>query len=71
MFLTHATYVSLVFMHTKVSTSYKLKVLRDLLTQALKEFPNNTFFLWVFFLNEERTKIENSLRRQLDDLISK
>ncbi|GAA6015188.1 hypothetical protein JCM11491_000498 [Sporobolomyces phaffii] len=51
--------------------AYKPGQLRDLLERAIKQYKNNTLFLSLFYHNELRMKIQNRIRKTLEDHVLK
>lgn len=45
-------YVKLLYRHMEAGVGYKPGQLREVLERAIKEFPNNSLFLNVFYHNE-------------------
>ncbi|GAA5950440.1 hypothetical protein JCM3765_004549 [Sporobolomyces pararoseus] len=50
---------------------YRPAQLRDLLERAIKDYKNNTLFLGLFYHNELRMKIQNRIRKTLEDHVLK
>ncbi|KAI8057134.1 NRDE-2, necessary for RNA interference-domain-containing protein [Syncephalis plumigaleata] len=61
--------VQLYLIHQSICTIYRPGDFRDRLDDALARFPHNTFLLSAYLTNETRFKIENRMRRSLDDLL--
>ena len=66
-----ALQAKLLFRHTQTKTAFRPGQLRRVLESALADFPNNSIFLSLHFYNELRTRIENRVRRTLDELVLK
>lgn len=64
-----AIQAKILFRHTQTRTAFRPGQLRNVLEGALTEFPNNSIFLSLYFYNELRTRIENRVRRTLDELV--
>ncbi|CEQ42109.1 SPOSA6832_03893, partial [Sporobolomyces salmonicolor] len=62
-------YSKLLYRHMAVGGGYRPAQLRELLERAIKEFKNNTLFLSLFYYNELRMKIQNRVRRTLEEYI--
>jgi hypothetical protein len=61
----------LLYYHSTTARSFKVKVMRDSLEQALSVFPNNSSLLGLFVWNEGRVKIENRVRTLMRDVVLK
>ncbi|KAI9102008.1 NRDE-2, necessary for RNA interference-domain-containing protein [Phlyctochytrium arcticum] len=59
-------YARLLFYHVTSGVAFKPAILRTALESALAKFPHNTMFLALYGWNEARTKIENRVRRLVD-----
>lgn len=59
----------LLYHHATTARMFKMKVMRDVLEQALALFPNNSLFLGLYAWNEGRTKIENRVRALMRDVV--
>lgn len=66
-----ALQAKIAFRHTQAKAAFRPAVLRDILESALKAFPNNSIFLSLHLFNEIRTRIENRVRRVLDEIVLK
>jgi len=66
-----AIQAKILFRHTQTKTAFRPGQLRAVLESALEDFPNNSIFLSLHFYNELRTRIENRVRRALDNLVLK
>ena len=66
-----AIQAKILFRHTHTKTAFRPGQLRAVLESALEDFPNNSIFLSLHFYNELRTRIENRVRRALDNLVLK
>jgi hypothetical protein len=66
-----AIQAKILFRHTQTKTAFRPGQLRAVLESALEDFPNNSVFLSLHFYNELRTRIENRVRRALDNLVLK
>jgi hypothetical protein len=53
----------------KLSSSFKSSILRNLLELALYSFPHNTLFLTIYGWNEGKTKLDNRVRRFINEKI--
>jgi predicted DNA-binding protein len=49
--------------------SFKPVILRNAIEKALEAFPGNSSLLSIFFASEAKTKLENRIRRFLDNLV--
>jgi len=54
--------------HTHPYTNTPPSVLRDLLYEAMHQYPNNKYFLSIFIQTEAKSKVENRIRRFFDSL---
>ncbi|RUS21226.1 NRDE-2, necessary for RNA interference-domain-containing protein [Endogone sp. FLAS-F59071] len=63
--------IVLVYRHSVSGYAFRPAVLKTVLDRALSLFPNNTIFLSLFFYNEARTKIENRVRRFLNNALER
>lgn len=59
------------FRHTQTKTAFRPGILREILETSLQTFPNNSIFLSLHLFNELRTRIENRVRRVLDEIVLK
>lgn len=66
-----ALQAKIAFRHTQTKAAFRPAILRDMLESALQIFPNNSIFLSLHLFNELRTRIENRVRRILDDIVLK
>jgi hypothetical protein len=64
-----ALQAKIAFRHTQSRTAFRPGSLRSILEGALRTFPNNSIFLSMHLFNEARTRIENRVRRVIDDVI--
>ncbi|GAA5887659.1 hypothetical protein JCM5296_004450 [Sporobolomyces johnsonii] len=62
-------YSKLLYRHMAVGGGYRPAQLRELLERAIKEFKNNTLFLSLFYHNELRMKIQNRVRKTLEEYV--
>lgn len=65
----YTMYTKMLYYHTK-QQAYQPALLRDVLVDALAQFPNNSLFLNLYFHNESRTRIQNRVRALLDRQLS-
>lgn len=66
-----ALQAKIAFRHTQTKTAFRPGILREILETALQTFPNNSIFLSLHLFNELRTRIENRVRRVLDEIVLK
>lgn len=66
-----ALQAKLAFRHTQTKTAFRPGILREILERALQTFPNNSIFLSLHLFNELRTRIDNRVRRVLDEIVLK
>lgn len=59
----------LLYHHSTTAKMFKMKIMRDVLEQALTLFPSNSMFLGLYAWNEGRTKIENRVRTLMRDIV--
>ncbi|KNC97470.1 uncharacterized protein SPPG_07387 [Spizellomyces punctatus DAOM BR117] len=64
-------YVRLLYRHSVSGSAFKPGILRGVLETALDKFPCNTIFLSLYGWNEARTKIDNRVRRLLDEQLAR
>ncbi|TPX68733.1 hypothetical protein SpCBS45565_g02910 [Spizellomyces sp. 'palustris'] len=64
-------YVRLLYRHSVSGSAFKPGILRGVLETALDKFPCNTMFLSLYGWNEARTKIDNRVRRLLDEQLAR
>lgn len=57
------------FRYSQSRTAYRPGTIRDIVESALETFPNNSIFLSLHLFNEVRTRMDNRVRRVLDDVI--
>ncbi|KAL8278570.1 hypothetical protein RQP46_009062 [Phenoliferia psychrophenolica] len=60
------SYAKLLYRRASGGGGFRPGQLRDVLERAIKEFPNNSLFLCLFYHNELRMKIQNRVRRTLE-----
>ncbi|SCZ90792.1 BZ3500_MvSof-1268-A1-R1_Chr1-3g02255 [Microbotryum saponariae] len=66
----YQAYVKLLYRHAeKGKRGHRPAQLREVLERAIAEFRNNSMFLSVYYHNELRTKIQNRVRRTMEDLV--
>ncbi|PWW79846.1 DUF1740-domain-containing protein [Tuber magnatum] len=65
------TEARLLYYHSSASRLFKIKTMRDFLSDSLQLFPNNSVFLELFAWNEAKTKIENRVRTLMRDVVLK
>ncbi|GAA6058551.1 hypothetical protein JCM10212_006990 [Sporobolomyces blumeae] len=63
-------YAKLLYRHSRRG-GFKPVQMRDLMERSIKEFKNNTLFLSLFYHNELRMKLQNRIRKTLEDLVLK
>lgn len=66
-----ALQAKIAFRHTQTKKAFRPGILRGILESALQTFPNNSIFLSLHLFNELRTRIENRVRRVLDEIVLK
>lgn len=64
-----ALQAKIAFRHTQTKTAFRPGILRDIVEGALQIFPHNSIFLSLHLFNELRTRIENRVRRILDEVV--
>ncbi|KAM0754939.1 DUF1740-domain-containing protein [Meredithblackwellia eburnea MCA 4105] len=62
-------YARLLYRHAGAGGAFRPGQLRDTLERAIKEFPNNSNFLNLFYFNELRMKIQNRVRKTLEESV--
>ncbi|SCV68709.1 BQ2448_830 [Microbotryum intermedium] len=68
----YQSYVKLLYRHAeKGKRGHRPAQLRQVLERAIAEFRNNTMFLSLYYHNELRTKIQNRVRRTMEDHVLK
>ncbi|CUS10669.1 unnamed protein product [Tuber aestivum] len=65
------TEARLLYYHSSASRLFKIKTMRDFLSDSLQVFPNNSVFLELFAWNEAKVKIENRVRTLMRDVVLK
>ncbi|BFZ62077.1 hypothetical protein YB2330_003156 [Saitoella coloradoensis] len=59
----------LLYQHTLHAPTFRTSLLRDVLEEAIKLFPCNTMFLSLLTWNESRTRIQNRVRKVLNETV--
>lgn len=62
-------YAALLWRHSRSSSAYKPAALRSVLDAGLQVFPQNTILLSYYLANEARMRIDNRVRRMLQEVV--
>jgi hypothetical protein len=68
--LAHETLCRVVFLTTKTAHSFKPAVVREVLEIALAKYPNNSLFLSMYGWSEGRSKLDNKVRRFINQMLT-
>lgn len=62
------SHAKLLYQHTK-QQAYQPGLIREVVAEALEQFPANSYLLNLYFFNESKTRIQNRLRSMLDNQV--